>query len=233
MKTLSILIIAICSLLGTQTLAQDCELFVPMDVGTVWEITNYTAKGKADGTSKYELIDKVISGNDVTFTIKVEAFDKKGKLLFSQDYEAFCKDGFFEFDMSYMLERMMTDEYKDLEIDITMDVEDYKMPKFSDPVGTELEDSKLTMNMNMGGMNMKTELEYTERKLTAKENISTPAGTYDCILIEQTVSTKISIMNTSFYNKDWFSEGVGMVRTETYNKKGKLVSYSELTSFSQ
>jgi hypothetical protein len=32
-------------------------------------------------------------------------------------------------------------------------------------------------------------------------------------------------------SKLWLAEGVGMVKQETYNKKGDLMSKSELTSF--
>jgi len=30
-------------------------------------------------------------------------------------------------------------------------------------------------------------------------------------------------------SKEWHSENVGMVRSESYNKKGKLLGHSELT----
>ena len=42
------------------------------------------------------------------------------------------------------------------------------------------------------------------------------------------ISTKmmIRIKNKS---KEWYAEDVGMVRSETYNKRGKLMGYSELT----
>jgi hypothetical protein len=30
-------------------------------------------------------------------------------------------------------------------------------------------------------------------------------------------------------SKEWYAENVGMVRSETYNKRGKLMGYSELT----
>jgi hypothetical protein len=32
--------------------------------------------------------------------------------------------------------------------------------------------------------------------------------------------------------KDWIAEGVGMVKSETFNKNGKLLGYSELTQIS-
>lgn len=57
----------------------DCRPYVPTNKGATWEITNYNAKGKAQGTVSYELLDKIVSGNDVTFKIKSIAKDKKGK----------------------------------------------------------------------------------------------------------------------------------------------------------
>ena len=39
------------------------------------------------------------------------------------------------------------------------------------------------------------------------------------------------IMNIEGSSKEWYAEGVGVVRSESYNKNGKLTGYSELTKF--
>jgi hypothetical protein len=33
--------------------------------------------------------------------------------------------------------------------------------------------------------------------------------------------------------KQWLAEGVGMVKQESFNKKGKLTGYTELTAFTK
>ena len=37
-------------------------------------------------------------------------------------------------------------------------------------------------------------------------------------------------LKQSFEIKEWIAEGVGAVKSETYNKNGKLMGYSELTA---
>jgi hypothetical protein len=39
------------------------------------------------------------------------------------------------------------------------------------------------------------------------------------------------MVKTEASSKEWYAEGVGLVKSEIYNKKGKLMGYSELTSF--
>jgi len=40
-----------------------------------------------------------------------------------------------------------------------------------------------------------------------------------------------TIMKMETSSTEWFSKEVGMVKSESYNKKGKLISYSLLTAY--
>ncbi len=231
MKTLHISLILVLAVFRGTLFSQDCNLYVPADVGTKWEVTNYNAKGKVESISKFELVDKVEKGNDVTFKVKSSSHDKKGKEEGSFQFEAFCKDGLFEFDMDYFLNSLQSEAYKDMNVEVEMEMTDFEMARFSDPVGTKLDDHKITMSMNMEGMgSMSMEMTFTDKEVVAKESKTTPAGTFDCIVISQTMSSKVSIMDVKISSKDWYSAGIGMVRNETYSENGKLTSYSELTS---
>ena len=55
-----------------------------------------------------------------------------------------------------------------------------------------------------------------------------PAGTFDCIQLSQKVALKMGI-NIEAYSKEWYAEDIGMVRSESYTKNGKLTGYSLLT----
>ena len=69
-----------------------------------------------------------------------------------------------------------------------------------------------------------------DRKVEKREDITTSAGTFNCIVISQTISTKMMV-RIKASSKECYAENVGMVRSESYNKKGKLLGYSELTKF--
>ncbi|MFT4668209.1 MAG: hypothetical protein ACI9VN_003619 [Patescibacteria group bacterium] len=205
----------------------DCQPYLPQVKGSIWEITNYNKKGKVTGRNTFELIDKVEDGDEITFTVSSKAFDKKDKLLFDNTFEAKCIAGKFEFDMAYKLEGAMMESFKNMEF--TMDASEFEIPPFSAAVGTELPDGSLVVQMDGDSpINMQMTVEITDREVEAKEKITTPAGTFDCLVLTQKTSTKMMVKIKSS-SKEWYAENVGIVRTETYNKKGKLMGYSELT----
>ncbi len=62
---------------GIAAAQSDCKPYVPVSEGATWEITNYDKKDKVTGRTAYKLLKKEVSGNDVTFTIKADSYDKK------------------------------------------------------------------------------------------------------------------------------------------------------------
>lgn len=67
-------------------------------------------------------------------------------------------------------------------------------------------------------------------KVTAKESITTDAGSFDCFKVESEVSTKAMMSNTKVSTASWYAKGIGTVKAETYDKKGKVISVQELIS---
>ncbi len=210
--------------------AQDiCRPYVPEQKGTKWEITNYSGKGKVTGRTTYELVDVVIDGNSTTYTINSKSFDQKDKEVFASTFEAYCKDGKFEFDMAMKMDGNSMKSYKDMEFDV--DASTFEIPSMDASAGTALDDGSLIVKIGSGSVPVfKMTIEVTDRAVEAREKRETPAGSYDCIRLTQTVSTKL-VVNIQGSSKEWYAEGVGMVRSESYSKKGKLMGYSELTKF--
>ena len=101
-------------------------------------------------------------------------------------------------------------------------------------VNDKLEDATMVMNMSSALMNLKMTITIFDRIVTGKETITTPAGTFDCMILSQKTTTKMGkIMSITTSSKEWLSKGVGSVRTENYNKNEKLEGYSLLTKFSK
>jgi len=206
----------------------DCKPYVPSNKGATWEITSYNAKGKLQGTASYELLDKIVSGNDVTFKIKSIAKDKKGREVYTNEFEAVCKDGKFDFGMAFKMDGNQLQAYNDMDIEV--DASKFEIPEMDASVGSMLDDSTLSIGINSGPIPMKMNIEITDRKVEKREDITTSAGTFNCIVISQTISTKMMV-RIKASSKECYAENVGMVRSESYNKKGKLLGYSELTKF--
>ncbi len=87
----------------------------------------------------------------------------------------------------------------------------------------------------MSAMKMNMDMALTERIVETKETLTTKAGSFDCYKVSQNTAVTMDMMGmkrtTETSSASWFAKGVGMVRTENYDKKGNLMGYSLLTAF--
>jgi hypothetical protein len=89
------------------------------------------------------------------------------------------------------------------------------------------------MQASMNGMSLiKLNMNITDRSVVTSEVVKTPAGSFDCMKIVQTTSMD-GLGKSTYESASWYAKGVGMVRTENYDKKGELDTYTELTSLKQ
>lgn len=69
-----------------------------------------------------------------------------------------------------------------------------------------------------------------DRKHEGKEEITTPAGTFDaCKITFKFDCIKNNRINTHT-GVEWYAKGAGIVRSETYNEDGELENYTVLTT---
>ena len=66
---------------------------------------------------------------------------------------------------------------------------------------------------------------YRNRRVSARETISVPAGTFDCFLIED---DEFFTGSGPFRVKTWVSKGIGIVRQVIYKKDGSVNQTLEL-----
>lgn len=202
-----------------------CKAYYPFEEGAKFEITNYNKKGKKEGVVNYE----VTSIKDNVADIKTIIYDAKGKEITTSSYQIKCEGNSISIDFKSMMNPEMFKQYKDMEMDITGT--NVELPNDLQ-VGQTLKDANMNMAINMGGMKMNMSVNMINRTVDKKESITTPAGTFDCFALSYDSEMKMG-MKMTFKFKEWIAEGVGVVKSESYNKKGKLMSYSELTSFSK
>ncbi|HLW32629.1 MAG TPA: hypothetical protein VKX40_10240, partial [Aequorivita sp.] len=94
-----------------------------------------------------------------------------------------------------------------------------------------LPDANMTMKIGMSGINMTMTIDQKNRKVTGKEKMTTPAGTFDCYVITYDTEVKMGINQTTS-SKQWVSEGVGMVK-QVDSQKGKITNTTMLTAISK
>jgi len=225
MKTL----LTVCFFLfATAVIAQNsCKPYLPGEVGRTWEITNYSKKDKMTGVIRYEVLSVNESGNDIIYEVQATYYDDKNEQTYQSTYEAKCKDSVFQLDMTVMMDGNAMSAYK--EMDAEIDATEFDLPPTDPSSVGPLEDGTLTVKVSSNGMKMMTmTVDVTDRNIEGVEEVTTEAGTFECIKMTQTVSTRM-IVKVEASSIEWYSEGVGMVRSESYNKKGKLTGYSVLT----
>jgi hypothetical protein len=67
-------------------------------------------------------------------------------------------------------------------------------------------------------------------KVTAREEVKTDAGSFDCFKVESEISTKVILKTVKTKTISWYAKNIGIVKTETYDNKGKLQSVQEIVS---
>ena len=92
-------------------------------------------------------------------------------------------------------------------------------------VGMELPDYDVSVKV----MFVTTKMNCKDRKVTARETVTTPAGSFDCFVVEEKTTVKTMMVNEKSNSKTWYARGIGMVRQEMWDRK-KLVSVTELTA---
>ena len=225
MKTKILILISVFFISFTSVSQNACKAYYPFEEGTKFEITNYNKKGKKEGVVKYEVTN--VDGN--VATIKTIIHDAKGKEVTTMDYQIICDGNKVSIDFKSMMNPDLFKQYKGMEMDITGT--NVELPN-NLQVGQSLKDANMNMEIDMGAMKMNMSIDMLNRKVDKKESITTPAGTYDCFALSYDSEMKMG-MKMTFKFKEWIAEGVGVVRNESYNKNGKLMGYSELTSFSK
>lgn len=91
-------------------------------------------------------------------------------------------------------------------------------------VGQEFE---YDFSIKMMGMDVATK---GKENVVARENITTPAGTFDCFKIEADVTVQTMGQTQNVKTISWISGGVGNVKTETRDGAGNLQMSQELVS---
>jgi len=202
-------------------------MYFPDQVGSVREMRSYDQRDRLTSITRQEILDKTVSGNDVRVKVRTTSYDNDENEILTGDLEIVCEDGVFSFDLRDYLDPNTLAAYEDMGIEITADNLVYPA---SLSVGDQLPDGELQMVVKSGQATILTLiLTISNRKIEGTENITTDAGNFSCYKISYDISTKAGFITTSSSAVEWIADGVGLVRNETYNRRGRLTGYSVLT----
>ncbi len=226
--TLQVLLLS----LSVPLAAQDCAtMYDYFKEGVSLEYTNYNKKDKVEGILTHRVSSMEEKSDTLIATINLTTTDAKGKQVTEVSYPMKCFQGVIYVDMRSMIPQQPGGQQSP-QVEVEMTGTDLTYPPDMQP-GQTLPDAEMEMTMRMGGLQlMNNRYQIKNRKVEARESVTTAAGTYSCLKISYDFEYKLMgtrTMRTEF----WYAPEVGMVKSVNYDRKGNVESRSELTKVEQ
>lgn len=210
---------------GYYVRAQDYDKsgFRPMTEGMTLEYVNYDPAGNKIGS--YIMHIKTVSGTQEKGTVIVDQYfyDEHGNPLFNDN------GGNIPMEVSTggpdgTISRM-DDAGKVLKVQNIMPKGDMVSIPFGIKPGMVIPDGKIKAMVGKVSAVITTE----NRQVVERRNIEVPAGTFDCLLVEEKQKYKTIISKTERV-ETWYAPGIGCVRQSVYDRRGHLNHIQELVS---
>ena len=212
--------------LSMATNAQDCFKYFPQKEGTRMETTHYDKKDKETSTAIMTILKKTNTSGEQRIDLRVESTSEGMDSTIANEFAYICKNGKTYVDMSSYMGNELS-KYQGMEVEI--DAGKLEIPN-NPKAGQTLSDGTVTASISNSGVPfMKITIRIFNRKVEKLETITTSAGTFNCFKLTQNSESKVAFMKVKGSTVEWYAEKVGIVRSESYDKKGKLLSYSVLT----
>lgn len=243
---LILLNMTLCLCISYEADAQDAVYLIPNPQTARWSYIETDNKGKQTATI-YNSVES-IEGDGVDGKIKVlvEEIPVASPKDISTSFNFYrFKDGEFMVDMisgiednlfegnslDSLIHSTIKDKYPDLPEDTKKEVIEKTKSQYLNISGDtrgiprypkvgKLPDYEFHFKMSI----MSMRVSGTERRIVGTETLQTPAGSFDCFILEETITTKITIVKDVERVKSWYAYGIGLVKEITYDKNGNLIS---------
>lgn len=223
-----VLLLALASMLAGGAMAQDCTFFFPTTKGTKLVKKSYDGKGNLSGVMTY-VVDEVESKQS---GLEVEAdyvfVNNSGTVIDKGELEAFCQDGEFFMDMKEVLSNPSFVTTTNTAVAATDAVINY--PSIAQGASSDdvyFDDAVINIYSKKNRKDRKN-ISIYDREYVKTEEITTPAGTFDCTKVKFKIKSRSPKETIEGYGYEWYAPNIGVVRTEQYNNNNVLQSYSVL-----
>ena len=222
---LSFLLLSVSSFLQAQ-----CNPYFPIKNGGEWVYENFNGKGKTTGKNQQRVTAFTSSASGFKATIHTIMLDEKGKELTNGDLEVTCEQGVILMDMRRFIPQEQMKAFGASEIKV--ESANLEFPATL-KAGQTLKDGSITVTAIGSQIPMSMVVTIFERVVEAQESITTPAGTFECFKIRSKMHLKNQmgiVMNFDFSSVEWLASDGGNIKSESYNKNGKLQGSTVLIS---
>lgn len=121
-------------------------------------------------------------------------------------------------------------------LDISVDIGESENPVFpiSMKPGDNLSFNPISIKVKISFISMSSEITFERYECTGTETVTVPAGTFETYVIEEEITNKAKAFGLSNkerqYSRTWYAPGIGDVKSQELDKKGKVISETVLNS---
>jgi len=203
--------------------------------GNEYEMTNYDSKDKVDGKTINKISNVVTNTEGTIATVNTTTKDKKDEVVATTSSSVKCVGDKMFIEMKSFVPSQSMGQMNNLEF--KTDATWMELPQ-NISVGMILNDASGNISLYSNGVLFSTmKITITNRKVVSIESVTTTAGTFNCYKITQDFNMETTTMGVSFpvniKNSEYYAAGIGSVKTESYDKDGKLMGYSLLTKITK
>lgn len=228
---IAVLLLVLCAQINTS--AQSCNPYFSIREGVKSTYEFYNGKGKVTSRNINYFKDVTGSGSSLSATMVMDIIDvKKNEVISSGSSKWNCENGVVRFEISPM--NVEGVDMSNGGIEASVDGDEMEIPSNLEP-GQTLKDINYHVTMTMGGLKMMDRnFMVKNRKVESAENVTTTAGTFECIKITYTTESTGRGGNTTKPTQSgiWYAKDVGVVKSENY-KDGKVTSSQLLVKLEQ
>jgi hypothetical protein len=200
------------------SIAQDCKNLYYLQSGKTIEMTIYGKKGNLNGRQVYTVSNVSNTPTGVSSTINSEMFDKTGKSIAKATNNMVCNKGALMMDMKMFIPAQQMEQMKTADASGSTSYLEYPADM---KAGDKLKDAEFNMDYTANGIASNINVNMTERSVLGKENVSSPAGSWDAFKITYKSRIRMKVAGIGIpVNMDvteWYVPDFGVVKTESRN----------------
>lgn len=224
-----IILLVLSLFLCQMAFTQDCKGYFPFIEDTTYELTTYDKKGDMSVIVENTVAIVKPDGDNFRAVIQSQIKDEDGEEIALNKFDVTCSGETFYIDATAFINPNSMSAYQNMDMELRGN--GVELPTTLS-VGQELAEASTEVKVSSNDITvLKMNVIQENREVVKQEEITTSAGTFDCYVISYDSTMKMIVKKTNQV-KEWYAKGVGMVRQEIYNKKGKLEAYTELTKIS-
>ncbi len=204
MKKFTFIIVLL--LITSKLLAQDCSQYMYMKKNKVIESTCYNEKGVVLRKVVSTVVDVTTTNGVTTATVNTEYLDKKGKPDEKRTISYKCNGGAFIMDMGGNGPQQANIKFSSTPMEYPAGMK----------VGDHLKSVTSQMDEKIGSV-ATVGTTQIERTVVAKENVTTPAGTWNCFKIVNKSTTTLKGYKMAPFTAEtteWYAPNFGIIKVQ-------------------